>query len=79
MANILTPEEDNLFDELCKQMTAEADIQFSANTTFYNKAQLIKALQYSKALNDDIDVEVMDYYITLLDQSFIEITTKEGA
>lgn len=68
----------DFIDELCKEMTAEADMQFSANTTFYNKAQLIKALQYSKACNSDIDTEVMDYYINLLNESFIKITKEEA-
>ena len=74
MANL----NNTFIDELCKDITAEADIQFSANTTFYNKAQLIKALQYSKACNSDIDIEVMDYYIKLLNESFITITKEEA-
>ena len=77
MAN-LTKAKSNFIDEMCKEMTAEADIQFSANTTFYNKAQLIKALQYSKACNSDIDIEVMDYYINLLNESFIKIKKEEA-
>ena len=61
-----------ILEEL-KKDTEEADMQFSANTTFYNKAQLIKALQYSKACNSDIDVKVMDYYINLLNETFINV------
>tara|TARA_R110001606_G_scaffold297286_1_gene445137 strand:- start:929 stop:1153 length:225 start_codon:yes stop_codon:yes gene_type:complete len=74
MANI----DDKFIDEICNEMTAEAEIQFSANTTLYNKAQLIKALQYSKACNSDIDIEVMDYYINLLNETFIKIKREEA-
>jgi len=64
---------DKEFEKFVKEMTRDAEVEFAVNTSFYNKAQLIKALQFSKACNSDIDTEVMDHYIKLLNEEFINI------
>jgi len=53
-------------DKFYEDLTTESEIDFVTHISYRNKIQLIKALQYSKACNSDIDVEVMDYYINLL-------------
>ncbi len=54
-------------DKFYEDLTTDSEIDFVTHIEFENKIQLIKALQYSKACNSDIDIEVMDYYIDLLD------------